>query len=469
MAKDDGRTEEAIREYNLAIRNMPEVVPEGRLYPVLMRISLSELYKQAGNEAAAKQQLAAAEQMINNLQVEGPARAEFLRVRASIRGGFGDLASAEADLKEALKIDPNNQLVVLQYANLLWRTKRKEEARQLYANILERDPKNRFALESIGYLSRDMGDRKAAEMYFTRMAQAYPDDYVPHLAMGDMFTMAKQYDRALLAYEQAYKRNQKVAVIVANAANAAIEVRKFQVANEWIARATGSMLDDPRVMRERERALFHAGNFLESAQLGYKVLERLPDDRNASVYLAYALYNLGRYDEVLALSSRYEQILPKEPNFPMLAGHVHKQGQLLDESVEDYSRAILLDPKMVDAYVNRGYVLTDLQNAEAALQDFDGALKIQPKNGIAHLGRALAFLQRCRKDPGTVRRHPHGARHCVSPTALARQGGEGVPHRADLRARRFQAAHGPGQYALQSAPLQRVHPGAERGDAALAR
>jgi tetratricopeptide (TPR) repeat protein len=104
------------------------------------------------------------------------------------------------------------------------------------------------------------------------------------------------------------------------------------------------MLDDPRVMRERERALFHAGNFLESAQLGYKVLERLPDDRNASVYLAYALYNLGRYDEVLALSSRYEQILPKEPNFPMLAGHVHKQGQLLDESVEDYSRAILLDP-----------------------------------------------------------------------------------------------------------------------------
>ena len=393
MAKDDGKTEEAIREYNIAMRNMPEVVPEGRLYPILMRISLAELYKETGNEAASKEHLAAAEQMASALQIEGPARAEFLRVRASIKTGFGDLAAAEADLKEALTIDPNSQPVVLQYANLLWRTKRKEEARQLYANILERDPKNRFALESIGYISRDMGDRKAAEMYFTRMAQAYPDDYIPHLALGDMFTTAKQYDRALAAYEEAYKRNQKVAVVIANAANAAIETRKFELANGWIARATGAMLDDARVMRERERALFHAGNFLESARLGYKVLERLPEDRNASVYLAYALYNLGRYDEVLSLVSRYEQVLPQEANFPLLAGHVHKQHQLLDESVEDYSRAIELSPKMVDAYVNRGYVLTDLQNAEAALQDFESALNIQKNNGIAHLGRALAHLQ----------------------------------------------------------------------------
>src|SRR5205085_6275131 len=132
---------------------------------------------------------------------------------------------------------------------------------------------------------------------------------------------------------------------------------------------------------------------IESANLGRQVVEKLPRDRNASVYLAYALYNLGRYDEVLGFANKYESILAREPNFPLLAGHVHKQSQLLDEAVDDYTRAIERDPKMVEAYVNRGYTLNDLQNAEAATQDFNQALQLAPNNGIAHLGLSFANLQ----------------------------------------------------------------------------
>src|ERR1700744_3818826 len=76
-------------------------------------------------------------------------------------------------------------------------------------------------------------------------------------------------------------------------------------------------------------------------------------------------------------------------NFPLLAGHGHKQSQLLNEAVDDYTRAVEKDPKMVDAYVNRGYVLNDLQNANAASKDFQSALQLNPKNGVAHLGMAF--------------------------------------------------------------------------------
>ena len=89
-------------------------------------------------------------------------------------------------------------------------------------------------------------------------------------------------------------------MIIANAANAAIESQQIKLAGEWVDRATGKMNDDPRVMRERERYLFHEGKYQESAKLGYKVLQQLPKDRNASVYLAYDLYNLGRFDDALA-------------------------------------------------------------------------------------------------------------------------------------------------------------------------
>ncbi|MCI0351007.1 MAG: tetratricopeptide repeat protein [Acidobacteriales bacterium] len=393
LAKAEDRNQEAIQEYNLALSRMPEgLLPEGQLFPIMLRLNLSELYKQTGDEPNARQQIALAEQAINKIQVEGPQRAEFLRVRASIRATT-DVAGAEADLKQAMQLDPTNTNINLQYANLLWRTNRKEQARNIYASVLQKDPRNRFALESMGYLARDMGDPKTAEQFFNRLAAAYPDDYVAYLALGDMYTSVRQFDRAQAQYERAFKLAPKNPIIVANGANAAIESRKFELAKAWVERAPGSMNDDPRVMRERQRYLFHAGKYLESARLGYKVLEKLPKDRNASVYLAYDLYNLGRYDDVLALVNQYESILPKEPNFPLLAGHVHKQSQLLDEATDDYSRAIERDPKMVEAYVNRGYVANDSQDAEQAARDFEAALKLNDRNGVAHLGLAFSNLQ----------------------------------------------------------------------------
>src|SRR5437764_822716 len=238
-----------------------------------------------------------------------------------------------------------------------------------------------------------MGDRKSAEQFFTRLAQDYPDDYIAYLALGDMYTDARDFQRADTNYQLAWKRAPKNPTIVANGANAAIEARKFELAKVWVDRATGTMIDDPRVMRERERYLFHTGKYAESAALGRKVLQQLPKDRNASVYLGYSLYNLGRYDDVLGLASKYEGILPKEPNFPLLAGHVHKQSQLLSQSADDYTRALERDPKMVEAWVNRGYVYNDLQNAEGAVEDFNQALKLAPKNGTARLGLAFSNLQ----------------------------------------------------------------------------
>src|SRR5205085_3918844 len=134
---------------------------------------------------------------------------------------------------------------------------------------------------------------------FQKLAAAYPSDYVAYLALGDLYTATREFDKAEANYQKAHGNSPKNAVVVANAANAAIEARKFELAGQWLTRATGSMQDDSKVMLERQRWLFHTGKYLESAQLGQRVIERLPKDRNASVYLAYALYDIGRYDDVL--------------------------------------------------------------------------------------------------------------------------------------------------------------------------
>jgi len=393
FAKSRNKDQDAAREYEAALAHMPEDVPEGQIFPIELRLNLSEIYKGLGNNAAAEQQIALAEQAINKIQVEGPQKAEFLRVRASIAMGSSDYASAEKDLQEAMKLDPNNSNIELQYANLLWIEQKKSESEKIYLAVLQHDPNNRYAFESLGYLMRDQGKIPEAERYFHQMAKLYPDDYVPYLALGDMYTSLDRLDEAEVAYEQGYKLGPQNAALIAGGANAAIQNHKFQLAGTWVHRSTGAMMEDPRIQREWERFLFFDGKYRESAQFGYKVLAQRPKDLDGAVYLNYALYNLGRYDDALALASRYEVILPREPNFPLLQGHVHKQQGLLDKAVDDYGRALKRDPKMVEALVNRGYVENDLQDAEAAIVDFDQALKLQPNNGSARLGAAFSNLE----------------------------------------------------------------------------
>jgi tetratricopeptide (TPR) repeat protein len=394
LAKEENRQVDAIAEYQAAIAALPPGgVPEGQLYPIQLRLNLAELYREGGDDDAAHRQIATAEDEIDKLDVQGPAKAEFLRVRASLKMSDNDLKGAEADLLEARKLDPDNPNIKLQYANLLWKEGRKDESQKIYSDVLSNDPTNRFALEAMGYLYREDNNPKLAAEYFNRLAKDYPGDYIPYLALGDLYTQTKEFKRADESYQLAYQRAPENPVIIANAANAAIEAQQIKLAGEWVNRAKGKANDDPRVMRERERYLLHVGNYEESARLGYKVLQQLPKDRNASVYLAYDLYNLGRYDEALAVAGKYDSILPNEPNFPLLEGHVHKHSQLLDEANDDYTRAIQRDPKMVEAYVNRGYTLNDMQNAQQASQDFHTALQLAPNNGIAHLGLSFSDLQ----------------------------------------------------------------------------
>src|SRR5262249_37690968 len=177
---------------------------EGILYRTVLRLSLIDAYKNTDDQAAIQEQLAMASKDLAAIQIEGPQRVEYLRLRAAIKGLSADPDGAEADLKEALALDPGNDKTMLQYGSLLWKIDRKEEARQIYSSLLERDSTNRYALEAMGYLSRDLGDSQAAEIFFNRLAAGYPNDYVPYMALGDLYTASKDFAKAETKYEKAF-------------------------------------------------------------------------------------------------------------------------------------------------------------------------------------------------------------------------------------------------------------------------
>ncbi len=399
IAESDDRLPDATDEYKLALHNLPARPPEGRLYPIELRLNLYELYARQEDATGAKEQLDSAAAAIQNLQVPAASRPEMLRLRAAVEAASGNLDAANRDLKEALALAPSNVNSLTNYGTLMWKLGQKDTARQTFAKVLEIDHHNREALSSLGYLARDAGDTKLAETYFSRAAAAHPKDFAPYLALGDLSTAERNFRSAEINYENAYEHMPDNALIVAGGANAALEAHNLDLAQHWLQRATAKTSTSPQVKRERERYLTFKGDYDESARLGYAVIKKLPNDREGVVYLAYDLYYLQRYDEALALVTKYEPILAHDKDLPLIAGNVHAHDGDLNEAVKDFTLALERDPKMATGYVNRGFVLNDLHQPGKAVQDFRTALQLQPNYGQAHLGLAYASLQLHRPKP----------------------------------------------------------------------
>jgi tetratricopeptide (TPR) repeat protein len=392
IAEGENRLEDAAKEYHLAISNLPPNVPEGRLYPIELRLNLYEADLRQ-DDAAAQKQLDTAQAEIHQVTVQPSSRPEMLRLRAAIEAGLGNTDAANKDLQEALTLAPNNVNSLLNFASLQWKLGQKDAAAATFQKVLQLDWQNRTALSSLGYLARDRGDEQTAEDFFNRAIKAHPKDFAPYLALGDLYTSSGNFPAAQKNYDSAYKRMPGNPLIVAGGANAALEAHDEKLAERWLDRAQGKMNDSPQVMRERERYLTLKGEYAESAKLGYKVLRQLPQDREGVVYLVYDLYNLGHYDEALGLIHHYEAILPDDKDLPLVAGNIHAHDGKPEEAFEEYSRALQLDPEMATGYVDRGFVLNDLKQPYKAVKDFQAATQLQPDYGQAHLGLAFSDLQ----------------------------------------------------------------------------
>ena len=387
------QNEAAMREYELALRSLPPSVPEGVLYPIALRLDLAQLYRDAGLTEKSQAQADLARSALGKLDVEGPERPEFLRLKAASAINLGDYEEAENDLREALRLQPSNVNLLLNYGNLLRVTKRPEDSAKAYLAALKADPENPSALESLGYLARDTGDTKAAGAYFERLKRADPNDYVPYLALGDLRTQIREFPEAQTNYEKAYELARDNPLIVARGMNAALEAHQMPLAKRWLDRTSEAERANPEVMREHERYLTLTGNYQESAILGYKVIEKLPRDPEAPVYLAYDLLFMNRYDDAMAIVKRFEPTLPRDKDLPLVAGYVYAHNGEKQAAVNAFTRALQLDPQMATGYMNRGYVFNDMRLATKAEQDFHKALALRPDYGEAHLGLAYSLLQ----------------------------------------------------------------------------
>ena len=392
IAQLQNHLEDAVREYAAAIEHLPANPAEGPLYGIQLHVDLMQLYRNLGDDTGMQQQLKIAQTQIGALDERGADRSPFLRLRALIKMNAGQLDSALKDINEALSISPHDPNNLQLDGDLLVKLGRTEEAIAVYKKILTIDPRNRFALTSLGYASRVVGHEAEAKAYFERLAKDYPTLYIPYLALGDMYTANHEYAKAEASYRKAFSLAPKNALIIASGMNAAIEAQKLDLAGKWLERASNEMKQQPQVLKQRERYLRLQGHYQESVDVGQEAIKALPKDRDVVVYLGYDYLQLQQYSQLAKLTSDYYNIFPQDSDIPLLAGYVEKHNNDDDKALQDFSEAIHRNPKVATAYVNRGYIYNDLHKPDLGAADFETAIKLEPNNGQAHMGLAYSDL-----------------------------------------------------------------------------
>ena len=392
IAQTQDHGEDAVREYLQAVDHLPTAPAEGPLYGIQLHMDLQALYTGLDESDLAQKQLQIARAQIGALNEQGADRAAFLRLRALIEMNAGQPDLALNDMKESLALNAHDLNSLLLDGDVLMKLNRAADAVAVYNQILAGDPKNRFALTSMGYAERAVGDDNDAEKYFDRLAKDYPSLYIPYLALGDLYTSRNQYRKALEYYDKGYAAAPANALIVAGGINASIEAHDMPLATTWFRRVGDKMQSVPKILAEKERYFYFDHQPLQSEQVGLEAIKVLPNDRDVVVYLGYDLLDLEKYDELLDLTKKNSDVFPKEPDIPLLAGYVYKHNGDREQAVQAFTEALRRDPSVVTAYVNRGFVLNDLQKPADAAADFNEAIQREPKNGQAHLGLAFSDL-----------------------------------------------------------------------------
>lgn len=126
----------------------------------------------------------------------------LLYARSLLHERRGDLAAAEADLRQLLDYDPNNPTALNALGYILTdNTDRHEEAHDYIARALEQQPDDPATLDSMGWVLYKLGQPQEALDYLRRAMDLYPDDEIAaHL--GEVLWHTGQREAARDAWRQ---------------------------------------------------------------------------------------------------------------------------------------------------------------------------------------------------------------------------------------------------------------------------
>jgi tetratricopeptide (TPR) repeat protein len=307
-----------------------------------------------------------------------PNSAEGYLFHARAAFASGDAAGAEADIRKAMAVAPNNPAGPQLLASLRMKQDRPQEAEKLYTQALAANPADAGALTGLVDIALERKDVPAALRTVQAQIAKVPDSSSFYLLLGQVEVRAQDPGKAEAALQKAVdldKRNVPAYLLLGS-----IEVSRGapQQAIDLYKQALAANPQDVRLDVALGGVLENQ-NWQQAEEYYQKALQLQPDYAIAANNLAYLMLNHGGNPNVaLTLAQTARKGLPNVSNSADTLGWAYYNQGVYSAAVDALQQAIKEDPKNPNYYYHLGMAYVKQQNYALAKKQFQAAIEIDP-------------------------------------------------------------------------------------------
>ncbi len=308
----------------------------------------------------------------------------------------GDLTGAEAELRLAVQLDPENPVHLGSLGAVLGMEKKLEESDVYLERALRLDPADWKTRRNLASNQYQLGQLQPAKDNLERVLKAVPGDSTTCLLLGMVAEESKDYAAAVnwLASvpDQVRQRPESIVALARSYYNVGQRDKARQALNDLLAFERTADLQTRSAPPSSAQPEWREGLFLggqAAAQAGdYELAERMftsvpasyPDPAKLGYNLALAQYHAGHLQESQATLSQLMRAGKETADVNDLMGWcLYKQGKP-KEAVEALDRAINLEPSSENNYLDVGVMLLDQRRYQGAFAAAVKAVEVAPES-----------------------------------------------------------------------------------------
>jgi tetratricopeptide (TPR) repeat protein len=309
---------------------------------------------------------------------------------------LGDFAKAQADVDEALRLQPGNARVHNVLGVLAREKKDPEQALKAFGEAIRLDPNLAMAYQNRALVWMDKKEYDRAMLDLDDAIRLSPKFASAHYDRGRAWAAKKQLDRALGDFDQAVRFAPSFALAYLHRGNAWWDKKESAKA---IQDYTDAIRADPKfalAYTNRGNAWRHLKEYAKALD-DYDEAIRLDKKPHLAHYNRGLLWaNKGEHGRAVKDFDEAIRLSPKVAAYHVDRGRSLAQQKLYDQAMQAYDEAIALAPKFAAAYLDRGNAWWDKKESAKAIQDYTEAIRADPQYAMAYNNRGNAW--RVQKD-----------------------------------------------------------------------
>jgi tetratricopeptide (TPR) repeat protein len=337
----------------------------------------------AGNAATAELELREAVKLVPNDPF-------FLATLASILGMQQKLPEASSYFEKAVRIDPENAQVRRDLAATQWQLGRFLDARKNLEYILRRDPSNKPTLLLAGIVAENLKDYPAAVQWLSNVPELVDQRPEAQLALGRSYYKLGQKEEARKVLIKISSKASD-AKFVFWAGQEAVSAQDYETAEALFLSLQSSNTDKAELGYAIALVEYRTGRYTEAQKRLGDLTAR--DLANGDIYslLGWCQFRLGQLDAAVGSLQRAVELKPqKEGHHLDLGMMLASRHQKLTAALQVAKVAVQQFPNSYQSYQLKAMVETRLAHYQDAVQSYLRAHTLNPSAADVNVGLAVA-------------------------------------------------------------------------------